>query len=531
MKALATYWLDRLNIEDEARRSSFIFTIEQLFDSLANGDTAIFDNRLSKDMYLVIDTKRAESGAFAPVVYDDGMAWLYRSWSAEYQLASLIKARIALPSNPLPSNIDTFTDKLFPEQAAAVRHAACNHLTLINGGPGTGKTFTVARLVQLIHSSSPDTKIALAAPTGKAAKRMEESLRASIASSAETTPPLTAQTLHRLLGIGTDGTPFYHQSHHLPFDVVIIDEASMLSLDMAFMLFAAVSPQAKLILLGDADQLAAVDPGAVLHDLTHHPVMQNSLITLQRSSRFNAEAGIGKISTLLQQATLPEDLPAPFFETLNTSPDIKWISEFEQHIYQDLFEPYANYINALEKERDAQALLRIFDQYRILCASHHGPLGAKQINRAMMQLHKKIQHEPLDANVFHGMPIMITANDYRQNIFNGDIGLCLQKGQELAVFFPGMADPIPLAQINPAKWLPAYAFTIHKSQGSEYEHVAIALNKSQHLCSKELLYTGITRAKKRLSIYASETVLNGALMNPIKRSTGLGVLLNKKAPA
>lgn len=529
MKALATYWLNRLNIEDETRRFSFIFTIERLFDSIANGDTAIFDNQLSNDTPLVIDTKQAESGAFAPVVYDGGMVWLYRSWSAEHQLAELITARLALPSDVAPCNIETFTYKLFPEQAAAVRHAACNHLTLINGGPGTGKTFTVARLVQLLHSSSPDIKIALAAPTGKAAKRMEESLRASISDSKKSVIPLSAQTLHRLLGIGTNGAPAYNQNHYLPFDVIIVDEASMLSLDMAYMLFAAVSPTAKLILLGDADQLAAVDPGAVLHDLTRHPMMQDALITLKQSSRFNAEAGVGKIAKLLQQEGASEELIKPFLETLRTSPNIKWTPDFDLHIYQHLFEPYSDYITALQTTDDAQQLLERFDQYRILCAGHHGPLGARRINLAMMQLHKMAQQEPLDLNIYHGMPIMITANDYRLDIFNGDIGICLKEHNEFVVFFPGITYPIPLLQINPSKWIPAYAFTIHKSQGSEYNHVAMTLSQSQHL-SKELLYTGITRAKNQLSIYATEAVLGNAIKSPIRRSTGLSILLNKKAP-
>ena len=259
-----------------------------------NGDTLIrldAEQRAAADA-LATTPLLADDDRTAPLTRRGDRLWINRTYRQEARLAAMIRARLDAVAPPAAANT-TPADGLREEQQAAIRLAQTRRLTLINGGPGTGKTYTIARLIRAEQNAAADIRIALAAPTGKAAKRMEESLATAGISG------LPAQTLHRLLGIDNNGEAQYHASRPLPHDIIIIDEASMLSLELAHALIAATAADTRLILLGDADQLAAVEPGAILHDLSHHPALQQHRITLHESQRFTADSGIGQLAAIL----------------------------------------------------------------------------------------------------------------------------------------------------------------------------------------------------------------------------------------
>ena len=489
-----------------------------------------------------------------PLVLHGDRLWYYRNYQHEARLAAAIHARLATDGQNADTAASAADPNLRPEQQQAVALARRYRLTLINGGPGTGKTHTLAHLIAAELHEHPARRIALAAPTGKAANRMEESLvRATAhlpvaAQDAVRRATGRARTLHRLLGIGTNGISQYHAARHLPYDDIIIDEASMLPLELAAALFAATAPDTRLILLGDADQLAAVEPGAILHDLSHHPALQAHRITLHESARFTADSGIGQLAAILGSGetrgarlvaaleAMTADSPpsrrdkAQQHDTLQETPAIHWQPTPSADTYRDLLAPYGDYLALLQNPAaDPQTLLAAYDQYRILCAGHHGALGTARINAALRLLHQRAHHLDTTHNHYHGLPLMILANDHRQQLYNGDTGICLDSPHGLQLHLPGR-EPVPLARLNPANLADAYALTIHKSQGSEYARVALALDAhSERLLSRELLYTGITRSKGALDLYAEAATLSHAADTPTQRSTGLAWHLSRQA--
>ncbi|MDO4643260.1 MAG: exodeoxyribonuclease V subunit alpha [Cardiobacteriaceae bacterium] len=506
-------------------------TLARLFTALQqaheNGDTLIENEEsLVDDITRLSATDLLGDGSTAtPLVWRDNRLWYHRNYHKEAQLAHSIRQRLTQTS--VPVSIDDIADEsLRAEQKEAIRLAASQHLTLINGGPGTGKTYTLARLIAASMRAHPEYRIALAAPTGKAAKRMEESLSRACADLNESERNAIshalnrAQTLHRLLGMNHNGEAQYQATQLLPYDLIIIDEASMLSLELAQALFAATSAQTRLILLGDADQLAAVDPGAILHDLSHHPSLQTHRITLRESRRFSADSGIGQLARCLSS---DEACGARLLEILTYATDnIHWYANPEQDRYRQLFAPYAPYLAALQESHTTpQKILAAFDEYRILCAGHHGPLGTQRINAALRLLHQRAQNLNTALEYYHGLPLMILENDHQQQLYNGDTGICLDSPHGLLLHLPDRA-PVPLSRLNPATLTDAYALSIHKSQGSEYAHVALAVGDgNERLLSRELLYTGITRSKRTLDLYASAETVQYAADNAIRRHTGL----------
>ena len=518
-----------------------------------------------------------------PLVRHGDRLWYYRNYQNEARLAAAIHARLATDGQNADAAASAADPNLRLEQQYAVALARRHRLTLINGGPGTGKTHTLAHLIAAELHEHPARRIALAAPTGKAANRMEESLARATAhlpaAAQEAVRRATgrARTLHRLLGIGTNGVPQYHAARHLPYDDIIIDEASMLPLELAAALFAATAPDTRLILLGDADQLAAVEPGAILHDLSHHPALQAHRITLHESARFTTDSGIGQLAAILgsgetrgarliaaleamtadfppsrrdeaQQHDTPQKTPplppagegrgggAPYSGMTTTktnhsaqTPAIHWQPTPSADTYRDLLAPYGDYLALLQNPAaDPETLLAAYDQYRILCAGHHGALGTARINAALRLLHQRARHLDTMHNHYHGLPLMILANDHRQQLYNGDTGICLDSPHGLQLHLPGR-EPVPLARLNPANLADAYALTIHKSQGSEYARVALALDAhSERLLSRELLYTGITRSKGALDLYADAATLSHAADTPTQRSTGLAWHLSRQ---
>ncbi len=536
-----------------------------LNDNVSNNENK---NSLSKNnqpiIYQLISNKEADKQN-AAITF-----WLHRAWQAEFNLAARIKTILDQQVTPLEIAIP---ENLHEHQIKAINVANNNAFSIITGGPGTGKTYTVAQLVialqqaaesgadasESVRFSTDSASLALAAPTGKAAQRMQESLQAALDAADVELQLQEAKTIHRLLGIGRTGRPRYHANNPLGEDIIIVDEASMLGVELANYLVSAVKPGARLILLGDANQLAAVDAGAVLADLCRIPLLQPIHAELTESRRFTADSGIGKLAyqinktetdthAIWQLLKHDQALSFQYVNSINTlQTEASLGNKIENSLSKDkiissLTSNYQFYINKIktllinpieksmpESVKDTIAsLMETFNQFRVLTAGHNGEWGDHYINNYFTQWHLTELKLPLGQNTwFHGRPVMVLQNNYELGLFNGDIGFCLQTGDErsrLEVFFENKKQGIAVNLLNEEVIATAYAMTIHKSQGSEFNHVAITFDNSHaRLLSKELIYTAVTRAKEQVTIYSTKSALEKAVQTPTERHTGLAL--------
>lgn len=525
-------------------------------------------NSLSKNnqpiVYQLVNNKKADKQN-AAITF-----WLHRAWQAEFNLAARINTILDHQVTPLEIAIP---ENLHENQIKAINVANNNAFSIITGGPGTGKTYTVAQLVialqqatesgedasKSIRFSTDSASLALAAPTGKAAQRMQESLQAALGTANVELQLQEAKTIHRLLGIGRTGRPRYDANNPLGEDIIIVDEASMLGVELANYLVSAVKPGARLILLGDANQLAAVDAGAVLADLCRIPRLEPIHAELTESRRFTSDSGIGKLAYQINKAKtdthtiwqlLKHDKVLSFQYVNNINPlqtEASLHNKIENSLSKNknisnLTSNYHTYINKIktllinpieksvpESVKDTIAsLMETFNQFRVLTAGHNGEWGDHYINKYFTQWHLAELKLPLGQNTwFHGRPVMVLQNNYELGLFNGDIGFCLQTGNErsrLEVFFENKKQGIAVNLLNEEVIATAYAMTIHKSQGSEFDHVAITFDNSHaRLLSKELIYTAVTRAKKQVTIYSTKSALEKAVQTPTERHTGLAL--------
>ncbi len=527
-------------------------------------------NSLSKKnqpiIYKQVDSRNTEGSAVLITF------WLHRAWQAEFNLAQHINTILHQQITPLNISIPK---NLNDQQIAAINVTNNNAFSIITGGPGTGKTYTVAQLVialqqatesggygaENIRFSTDSASLALAAPTGKAAQRMQESLQAALDAADIDLQLQEAKTIHRLLGIGRTGRPRYDTNNPLGEDIIIVDEASMLGVELANYLVSAVKPGARLILLGDANQLAAVDAGAVLADLCRIPLLQPIHAELTESRRFSAESGIGKLAYQINQAEVDtqaiwqllrqdEALSFQYVNTLQTNEliDNKTRNSLSnKKIIPKMSLKYIKYINKVKKllkdpieksmpksvKNTITSLMETFNEFRILSAGHNGEWGDHYINNYLTQWHLTELKLPLGQNTwFHGRPVMVLQNNYELGLFNGDIGFCLQTSDEksrLEVFFENKTQGIPVNLLNEEVIATAYAMTIHKSQGSEFKHVAITFDNSHaRLLSKELIYTAVTRAKKQVTIYSTKSAFEKAVQTPTERHTGLALQFSQR---
>jgi exodeoxyribonuclease V alpha subunit len=488
-------------------------------------------------------------GEYRPLIMDDnGLLYLYRYWHDEQNVASAIKLRsadIALTNQQQlkqmladwPATIEGLD-----WQKVAVLMALSHQFCVISGGPGTGKTTIVLRLLQCLYQQRADYRIALAAPTGKAAARLQHVI------SDKENEAIQAKTLHRLLGISPHNEQGrYNAERPLPFDVIIVDEASMIDISLMAKLLQALSPTAQLVLLGDSQQLASVESGAVLANLCQKTVSfntgfvdmvadlsaidlsdyannsqattLNSVVKLQHSYRFDEASLIGRLAYVIQAGNA-----ADVMKELAESGKETWLQEEDN---ARLIAGYQSYFKAIMQAESPLACIQSFDVYRVLCAIKQGPQSVASVNavieRHIAKLGWRSQHD-----FYHGRPIMITQNDYRQQLFNGDTGLILKDdtGQLRACF---LID-------NELRWvdlirLPAhetaFAMTVHKSQGSEFDHVCVVLpQEDTAILNRELLYTAITRAKKQVSLFCNEAILRKTVMTQHERETGLAGLFD-----
>nr|WP_215899257.1 exodeoxyribonuclease V subunit alpha [Acinetobacter sp. C16S1] len=538
--------------------------LQQLIEASLQGDSCIDIDLLQLDALgdLVVSSEIANTQV-APCVYDQQGLALYRYWQLEQRLAQQIcrlKRQMAQAIDV--SEYQSLLDDEF--QQAAMNMVLEQWFSIITGGPGTGKTYTLARIIAALNQIIPDIRIAMAAPTGKAAQRMQEALQNSfndskLIASGLVTDELrnqTTQTLHRLLGMGNRQIPRFNTKQPLPYDVIVVDEASMLDLSLATALFEAVPDSCRIILLGDANQLASVDVGSVLADLQQVRGLAENRVQLKNSRRFSDEAKIGQLARFIQsQQALSESVltqleqeivkPAPLQEMslskeMSDAIQLEYLPEqldieteqYQQRLmygFKDYVEILKAYLHAEQPEQYIQDVIRVFDDYRILAAVKHGAFGIEQLNHyAERWLNQQLKQIAV-AEWYVGRPVMMTYNDYQLGISNGDIGICFKhrtQPQQFEVFFPSLNKWIAAHRL-PRSMQTAFALTIHKSQGSEFTHTAIVLDATaEKLLSQELIYTAVTRAKKVVTLLADRKALLQALTVHTVRRSGLVQKIN-----
>jgi exodeoxyribonuclease V alpha subunit len=481
-------------------------------------------------------------GQPAPLIVEANRLYLNRYWYYEHRVAQKILAMLARNRVTDGARLEPGVRMLFAnqqdadeDQASAVRAAASRAFSVISGGPGSGKTSTVIRILSILLTQNPGYRIALAAPTGKAAARMMDSIRQrleslQVDSAIKAALPLEARTIHRLLGYRHQGFS-YDANRRLPVDCVVIDEASMIDLKLMYQLLEALPDHAQLILLGDRDQLASVAAGNVLGDITGHghrgdtgaQSIAAATSLLRSSYRFGHDSAIGELAQQVRfgEATAAIELlraarpglqwfaDAPLLDDLQVDADaLAWICE----AYQPIF----------TSDTAAQALA-VYERTRLLCATNRGPLGVDTLNAKLSRLLLTRNHRP-QADLFAGLPIMITRNFQELGLFNGDVGMLWSFGSELRACFRGADDAIRDFAINRLpEFRPAWASTVHKSQGSEFDSVLLLLPADAHaeVLTRELVYTGITRARREFLLQALPAVLTQAISRLTRRHSGL----------
>lgn len=508
-------------------------------------------------------------GEIKPLVLDDHRLYLGRYWHFEQELAE----RLMEMARQLAQGVDQDLlrqglDRLFPSaaemdwQQLAAAMAVLQSLIIISGGPGTGKTHTVtailALLIEQAQAKKQKLRIAVAAPTGKAAARLTESMRnarsaLNVAESVKQSVPIEALTLHRLLGVRPDQlTPRHHQQNPLHLDVLVVDEASMIDLPLMNRLLAALPQGARLIVLGDKDQLSSVEAGSVFADLCggepesaysadfkrrlgslkdwqfpsstsdDSSALRDNMALLRKSYRFHPHSGIGRLAKAVNSGDLQS-----LRKLLSTDhSDIGWCAPASHRLSAELG-AYA--VSAFAPVMAAQTVEQALDElqgFRILCAVRRGPTGVERVNQLVQKALAEAAYIRASTEFYAGRPIMVTRNDYSLGLFNGDIGIlwpdATQNGALRAWFkLPDNS----IRSLMPGR-LPAhetaFALTVHKSQGSEFARVLLLLPESDSpVLSRELIYTGITRAAESIEIWGDKVIFEQAVQRRVARTSGL----------
>lgn len=525
-----------------------------------------------------------------PLVFDGERLYLRRYWRDETVVAASIRARAAGIRPVDMAKVHSWLDLLFFSQRASEtpnwQKLACavalrGSVAIITGGPGTGKTYTVARLLALLFATAPDAarqRIALAAPTGKAAARLKQSIDKALSELAERVGealPLrqltermgAARTLHSLLGARPDTRSFaHHAGNPLDVDVLIVDEASMVHLEMMASLLDALPAGAMLVLLGDKDQLASVEAGAVLGDLCHDaqrggysmdtadyvrsasgetlpdeflgsagPLAQQTVM-LRHSRRFGGP--IGQLALAVNAGDA--DGAEAVLRSGDNAEQVRWIEHAHQHHVVNLaIEGYQPYLELLvdrpqgsTHEDWVRSVLGRFEAFRILCAVREGEWGVSGLNTAIEQRLEAAGLLRRGGEWYVGRPVMVTRNDYGTGVFNGDIGLTLSdpaRPGSLRVYFMEGDTVRSVLATRLRNVETAFAMTVHKSQGSEFRHTVLVLPEDRHgILTRELVYTGITRASAEFTLVSpSGSVLAEAVARRTHRASGLRSLIER----
>ncbi len=508
-------------------------------------------------------------GDHRPLILDaKGRLYLHRYWKYENTLAGAItrmssRARDDFDAALLGEGLErmfTRTAGSGPDlQRLAAAVAVMKSFVVISGGPGTGKTSTVVRILALLAeqalASGRRMRAALAAPTGKAAVRLQEAVRGSVDAlpcgpAVKQCIPTEALTLHRLLK-SLPGTPYFRHNagNPLPYDVLVVDESSMADLPLMAKLADALLPDARLILLGDRDQLSSVEAGAVLGDICNTgaeqyyskrfaaalagltkdpppasradvPPVADSIVVLKKSYRFDETGGIGALARAVREGSAGEVL-----RILRSGVDEVRIREDvgAETLGRVLRETALQGLAALAAECEPLKVFPRMGEQALLCAVRRGALGVEGLNdSAELMLRDEGIIDPRQ-RWYAGRPVMVTRNDYSLGVFNGDIGVILDGADGLRAWFPSRDGG---ARSLMPRLLPehetVYTMTVHKSQGSEFDRVVLIMpEKASPVLTRELVYTGVTRARRSLEIWSPADVLASAVETPVRRTSGL----------
>ncbi|MEC9048480.1 MAG: exodeoxyribonuclease V subunit alpha [Planctomycetota bacterium] len=504
-----------------------------------------------------------------PLVLDDhDRLYTLRHFRAERRIARFVDERLARPPSCTPGHVHEtlaalsmlpHADSDEPDwQLAAVVAGSTRALTVLCGGPGTGKTTTVAKLMSALLHDHPDLRVAVAAPTGKAAARLGEALAARAAERPELAAllrELEPQTLHRMLGyVPFDDRFRYGSDRPLPYDLVVIDEVSMADAPLFAALCDALAPDTRLVLVGDKNQLAAVAAGQILGDLTYAArperglgdelagfvraatgmqvpaqtdgaPIANATVSLRKNHRFRGDSAIGAFA-----AALVERDPEGALAAISSGREDLALTDDPELALRE-FLPQLELLLQAAAAGDAERALAAVQHARVLTAMRLGPTGARRWNEQIEQALSSRGHR-LDETYYVGRPILITANDQGNRVWNGDLGVCGRRDGQPVVW---LRDPRGEARaLNPRR-LPAHetawAMTVHKAQGSEFEHVLVVLpDQPSPLNHASLVYTGVTRARRRATICASSAVLEESLRRWPSRRSGLAEILSRRDP-
>ncbi|MCF2908042.1 exodeoxyribonuclease V subunit alpha [Pseudoalteromonas sp. DL2-H2.2] len=550
-------------------------------DMSAGSDTVSEAQRLpytpfgNSDMALAALNSHPAVGEGRPLRLFAGRLYLGRLADYEAYLSDRFRQMAEQPIQQDAAQLSALLDQYFPLgnaqdvdwQKVACAMAASSGFCVITGGPGTGKTTTVTKLLAILQSlyTAAPLSIKLVAPTGKAAARLSESIigakgRLSLSPELAALIPEQAQTIHRLLGVIPNTNRFiHHQQNPLHIDLLIVDEASMVDLALMNKLVRALPPHARLILLGDKDQLASVDTGSILSDLCGHLILgtqpaytmnraaflnqvcfagrdvlkgkasryalADATAFLQQSHRFKSDSGIGQLAFAVNNND-----PQQLQQVINHGfSDLSFyglgVDQYNA-LLERAADHYSRYLEAIQSHSEPEEVHALFSQYQLLAAVREGPYGVAELNKRIEQ---KLAQRRLVApysRFYAGMPIMITQNDYQLKLFNGDIGILLPdaQGQLYATFIDEQST---VRHFYPAR-LPSfelvYAMTIHKSQGSEFDYTALILPPIQRAgkgVNRQLVYTGITRAKQHLELNCQPQVLQLSMQTEAGRQSGM----------
>ena len=511
-------------------------------------------------------------GEYKPLILDDhSRLYLYRYWEYEKLLADRIKERVACEIKEVDlALLGLGLSQLFGQQEAGTdwqKVAAFASLTkrfcVISGGPGTGKSVLIAKILDLIAEQGwgKAARIALAAPTGKAAAHLNEAIRTQ----REVVPrgdnrkdvfAPEASTIHRLLGY-VQGSPYFRHNREnpLPIDTLIVDEASMVDLALMSKLVEALPSHCRLVLLGDKDQLASVEAGAMLGDICDSgnfhgvspafsrryqettgeeihseanarggPAIMDCVIELKKSYRFAQDSDIGKLSRAVNRGD--GNLALSLLKN-DTCGDINWKPLPSTHLlYSELREPVLEGLRPFLEAKDPEEAFHLFGKFCMLCAVRRGPYGVSALNHIVERILAEENLITPEKEWYRGRPVMVTTNDYSLGLFNGDIGVILPdplSDDELRAFF--LSPDGDIRKFPPIR-LPAhetvYAMTVHKSQGSEFDDVLLVLpDRQSPVLTRELIYTATTRARQKVDVWGRQSVFLYGVSQRTKRRSGL----------
>ncbi|WP_244286020.1 exodeoxyribonuclease V subunit alpha [Cellulosimicrobium cellulans] len=522
-----------------------------------------------------------------PARWVGGALYLDRYWRDELAVRHDVDGRLAADDLPVdPDNLDAALARLFPaaddtRQRLAAAHAATRRLTVLTGGPGTGKTTTVARLLAVLHDAALPTssstgatsaaalRVALAAPTGKAAARLQEAVREVVAGfpdpvDRERVGAPVATTLHRLLGYRPgSSTRFRHDAHHhLPHDVVVVDETSMVALPLMARLLEALRPDARLVLVGDPDQLASVEAGAVLGDLVHREpvappataavvvatadvaladsappavgevddraVLGNGVVRLRTVHRQDRDSEILPLAAAIRAGDAEATLAllraghgsVQFLETPGDTPDDAVLAT----VRADAVAAGTLLVEAA-RAGDAPAALDALARHRVMVAHRRGPAGrGRWAAQVEAWVEEATGHHATDSPWVAGRPLLVTTNDAEVGLYNGDTGVLVAEpgGAGVVAVFGDPRAPLRVRTHRLPPVETVHAMTVHRAQGSQFDRVTLVLPPATSpLLTRELLYTAVTRAQSFVRVVGSEDAVRTAVTSPVHRASGL----------